>query len=223
MTRVAVLGVGKVGTAIARAALAAGHEVTVAGSGDPEPVRFITEIMAPGVAVAAARDAVEGSDIVVLSIPLPKLASLDPAMLTGRVVLDAMNHWEPTDGALPAIFDGHESTSEAVAAHLAGARLVKALNHVGYHEMEADARPAGAPDRRGLAAVSDDAAAAEAAATLVGSLGFDVVAATPLAAGRALEPGSEIFAGSFAEAEIIARLEAAGAAVHAPERSQAAR
>lgn len=218
MTRVAVLGVGKVGTAIARAALAAGHEVTVAGSGDPEPVRFITEIMAPGVAVAAAFDAVEGSEIVVLSIPLPKLASLDPEMLAGRVVVDAMNHWEPTDGALPAIFDGHATTSEAVAAHLVGARVVKALNHIGYHEMEADARGLDATDRRGLAAVSDDEAAARVVAEFVSSLGFDALAAGGLAHSAALEPGSELFAGSFPVADVARLLSEAGAQVHTAER-----
>lgn len=216
MTRVAVLGAGKVGTAIARAALAAGHEVTVAGSGDPEPVRFITEIMAPGVAVAAAYDAVEGSEIVVLSIPLPKLASLDPEMLAGRVVVDAMNHWEPTDGALPPIFNGHATTSGAVAAYLADARVVKALNHIGYHEMEADARELGATDRRGLAAVSDDAAAARVVAEFVSSLGFDTLAAGPLARSAALEPGSELFAGSFPAADVARLLGEAGAQVYAP-------
>ncbi|MBP6684547.1 MAG: NAD(P)-binding domain-containing protein [Leucobacter sp.] len=209
MSRIAVLGVGKVGTAIARAALAAGHEVTVAGSGDPEPVRFITEVMAPGVAVAAAADAVDGSDLVVLSIPLPKLGSLDPEVMRGRIIVDAMNHWEPTDGALPDIFAGAASTSEAVARHLAGARVVKALNHIGYHEMEADQRPQGALDRRGLAAVSDDREAAERVAEFVESLGFDVVAATPLRVGRGLEPGSEIFAGSFTAAEIVQRMDSA--------------
>lgn len=213
MSRVAVLGVGKVGTAIARAALAAGHDVTVAGSGDPEPVRFITEIMAPGVAVATARAAVEESDLVVLSIPLPKLASLDPEMLAGRVVVDAMNHWEPTDGALPELFDGHGTTSEAVAAHLTGSRLVKALNHIGYHEMEADAREVGASDRRGLAAVSDDAEAAGDVAEFVSSLGFDTLAAGPLATGAALEPGSELFAGSYPVSDVARLLAAANASV----------
>lgn len=197
-----MLGVGKVGTAIARAALAAGHEVTVAGSGDPEPVRFITEIMSPGVAVDWAADAVAWGEFIVLSIPLPKLETLDPALFRGRVVIDAMNHWEPTDGALPGVFDGAASTSEAVARHLDGATVVKALNHIGYHEMEADARESGAPDRRGLAAAADDAAAAEAVASFVETLGFDVVAATPLAVGRALEPGSAIFAGSLSAGEV---------------------
>lgn len=206
MSRIAILGVGKVGTAIARAAVAGGHEVVLAGSGSPEPVQFIVDVMAPGALVDTAANAVAGSDIVILAIPLPKIESLDPGMLAGRIVVDAMNHWEPTDGALPKLFDGAESTSAVVAGHLSGARVVKALNHIGYHEMEADARPAGAPDRRGLAAVSDDAAAAEVVAGIVASFGFDVVAGSPLALGSLLEPGTEIFGGSFTSEEIGARI-----------------
>lgn len=206
MSRIAILGVGKVGTAIARAALAGGHEVILAGSGSPEPVQFIVDVMAPGAQVATAADAVADSDLVILAIPLPKVESLDPGMLAGRIVVDAMNHWEPTDGALPAVFDGAESTSTVVAGHLADARVVKALNHIGYHEMEADARPAGAPGRRGLAAVSDDDAAAEVVADIVASFGFDVTVASPLALGSLLEPGTEIFGGSFTDAEIKTRL-----------------
>ena len=209
MSRVAILGVGKVGTAIARAAHAAGHDVTVAGSGDPAPVQFIVEVMAPGVRVAAAADAVRDAEIVILAIPLPKLETLSPELLAGHTVIDAMNHWAPTDGALPAVFDGASDTSTVVARHLAASRVVKALNHIGYHEMEDDARPEGAPDRRGLAAVSDDAAAAQHAADLVSSFGFDVIASTPLRLGAALEPGSEIFAGSFTAPEIRERLAAA--------------
>lgn len=209
MSRIAILGVGKVGTAIARAALAGGHEVTLAGSGSPAPVQFIVDVMAPGAQVSTAADAVLDSDLVILAIPLPKIESLDPDMLAGRIVVDAMNHWEPTDGALPAVFDGAESTSAVVAGHLSGARVVKALNHIGYHEMEADARAADAPDRRGLAAVSDDAAAAALVANVVATFGFDVTAASPLSLGRLLEPGTEIFGGSFTDAEIRARIASA--------------
>lgn len=206
MSRIAILGVGKVGTAIARAALAGGHDVVLAGSGSPEPVQFIVDVMAPGAHVETVAEAVAGSDLVILAIPLPKLATLDPNLLEGRIVVDAMNHWEPTDGALPEIFEGARSTSEVVASHLAGARIVKALNHIGYHEMEADARAADAPDRRGLAAVSDDLAAATRVAEVVGDFGFDVVPETPLALGARLEPGTEIFAGRFGAAEISAML-----------------
>lgn len=208
MSRIAILGVGKVGTAIARAALTAGHDVTLAGSGDPAPVQFIVDVMAPGAGVATATEAVRDAEVVILAIPLPKLETLSPELLAGHIVIDAMNHWAPTDGALPAVFAETADTSSVVAAHLSGSRVVKALNHIGYHEMEDDARPAGAPDRRGLAAVSDDPDAAQQAAELVASMGFDVIASTPLSLGARLEPGSEIFAGSFSGAEIRDRLAA---------------
>ena len=46
-----------------------------------------------------------------------------------------------------------------------------------------DARPAGAPRRRGLAVFADDAGAAETVAGIVDAIGFDPVVVTPLSEG----------------------------------------
>ena len=54
-------------------------------------------------------------------------------------------------------------------------RLVKSLNHLGYHDMETDARPGGDPDRRAVAVASDDPDARAQVAALLDDLGFDPV------------------------------------------------
>ncbi|WP_300079770.1 hypothetical protein [Propioniciclava sp.] len=46
-----------------------------------------------------------------------------------------------------------------------------------------DARPAGAPRRRGLAVFADDTDAAETVAGIVDAIGFDPVVVTPLSEG----------------------------------------
>ena len=57
--------------------------------------------------------------------------------LSGKLVIDAMNYWPPTDGRLPPPFDDEGiGTSEVVAERLHDATVVKTLNHVGYHELE---------------------------------------------------------------------------------------
>ncbi|WP_127126998.1 NADPH-dependent F420 reductase [Georgenia sp. SYP-B2076] len=194
-TTVGVLGAGRVGTAVARQALRAGYRVLVAASGDPADIALIVEVMAPGALAVTAADAVRGADVIILSIPLRKFDTLDPDALAGRVVVDAMNYWAETDGAMPALHDDARSTSEIVQAFLPGARLVKTLNHIGYHELETDHSPAGTPGRRALAVAGDDADARAVVLDLIERLGFDGVDAGPLAAGAALEPGTAIFNG----------------------------
>ena len=213
LTKIAVLGVGRVGTAVARTALDAGIAVNVAASKGAEEIALIAEIITPGAVAMTAADAVADVDLVIVAVPLHKFRTLDPAMLEGKIVIDAMNHWYEVDGALEEVTGDARSTSEVVASHLAGARVVKALNHIGYHELEEDARrdsAFGAEGRRALAYATDDAEAAAAAHELLDRFGFDPVFAGALASGVAFESGTDIFNGSFDLAGMRAALAAAG-------------
>jgi predicted dinucleotide-binding enzyme len=175
----AVLGAGHVGPVIARLAIKAGHRVAVATSRDPEDIALITELVIPGARPRWAADAVADADIVVLAIPLHRFLDIGPGPLNGKLVVDAMNYWPASDGVLKT-FEGGGS-SEIVAQRLAGSTVVKALNHIGYHELEDRARPAGAP------------AAVAAIAGLLDRMGYDPVRLESLRAGRALQPGSPVF------------------------------
>jgi 8-hydroxy-5-deazaflavin:NADPH oxidoreductase len=210
-TTVGILGAGRVGTAIARQALRAGYDVAIAASGEPARIELIVEVMAPGARAVTAAEAARSADLVVLAVPLNRYAALDPDTFTGRVVVDAMNYWAETDTHVPAL-EAARSSSEMVAGHLAGARVVKTLNHIGYHDLETDAAPAGAPGRRALAVAGDDDAARAGAMELIDRLGFDAVDAGPLAAGAALEPGTEIFTGWFDRPGLEEQLELARSA-----------
>jgi predicted dinucleotide-binding enzyme len=64
---------------------------------------------------------------------------------------------------------------------------------MGYHDLEEEARPAGAAGRKAIAIAGDDDADVARVAAIVDALGFDPVIAGPLATGVALEPGSEAF------------------------------
>ena len=141
-SRLAVLGAGHVGPVIARLAIKAGYPVAIATSGDPEDIALITELIIPGAQPRWARDAVADADIVVLAIPLHRFGDIDPTLLDGKLVVDAMNYWPASDGVLSAF--EHGGSSEIVARQLTGSTVVKALNHIGYHELEDRARPAGA-------------------------------------------------------------------------------
>ena len=191
LSRLAVLGAGHAGPVIARLAIKAGYPVAIATSGDPEDIALITELVIPGARARWAADAVANADIVVLAIPLHRFLDLDPGLLNGKIVVDAMNYWPASDGVLTPFTGG--GSSEIVARRLAGSAVVKALNHIGYHDLEDRARPAGAPDRRATGLAGDDPAAVAAVAELTSRLGYDPVRLGGLRAGRVLQPGGPVF------------------------------
>ena len=198
-SRLAVLGAGHVGPVIARLAIKAGYPVSIATSGDPQDIALITELIIPGAQPQWGSDAVAGADIVVLAIPLHRFLEIDPVLLSGRLVIDAMNYWPASDGVLKAFEDG--GSSEVVAKRLAASTVVKALNHIGYDELEDRARPSGAPDRQAAGVAGDDTAAVATIAGLVDRIGYDPVRLGSLRAGRALQPGGPVFGSVLRRAE----------------------
>ena len=196
---VAVLGAGHVGPVIARLAVSAGYPVAVAGRGDPADIELVAELIMPGARPQWAADAVADAGIVVLAIPLHRFAEVDPRLLSGKLVVDAMNYWPTSDGAIDAFEQG--ASSEIVAGRLAGAAVIKALNHIGYHELEDRARPPGAPDRRAAGVAGDDPAAVAAIAGMIDRLGYDPVRLANLRAGRVLQPGGPVFGAVLSRAE----------------------
>lgn len=206
---VGILGAGKVGTVLARQAAEAGYSTLVATAQDPSRIALTLEILAPGAQATTADALAKQSDIVILALPLGKYQELDAVALRGRIVVDAMNYWWETDGHREDLSSPASSTSELVAEHLAGARIVKGFNHMGYHDLDEGQLPPDHPDRRAIAVASDDVGAAESVAQLIDALGFDPVNIGGLAAGRALEPGMPAFGANVGAAGLLKLVEAA--------------
>ncbi len=193
LPRVAVLGAGQVGSVIARPAVDAGYDASIASSGDPEDIELISRVLAPGAERRWAIDAVEDADIVVLAIPLHRFAALPPQLLADRLVVDTMNYWPPVDAVQEIFEDGDFTSSEIVQRRLPRSTVVKTLNHIGYHELGQDRRSLGSPDRRALGVAGDDPGAVEIVSDVVKRIGYETVRLGSLSAGRLLQPGGPVF------------------------------
>lgn len=208
---VGILGAGKLGTVLARLAVDAGYRVLVAGSAEPSRISLTLEVLAPGAEATTANAVANESDIVVLALPLGRYCDLPPGSLRDTVVVDAMNYWWEVDGVRDDLASPSSSTSELVASHLADARVVKAFNHMGYHDLDEGPRASGDTGRRAIAIAGDDDAAVEATQRFVDSLGFDPVMIGGLAAGRRLEPGMPAFGANVGASELVALVDQATA------------
>ncbi len=201
---VGILGAGKVGVVLAQLALKAGYIVYIAGSGNPEKITLSIKILAPGAHAVTKEEAALKADIVILALPLSKFKTIPAEQLAGKLVIDSMNHWFEVDGPREDSIPRGQSSSEAVQAFIPGARVVKALSHMGYHELYDNPSPTGAAGRKAIAIAGNDEDDIKTVADFINSLGFDPLAIGKLANGHVLEPGQKAF-GANVDAERLAK------------------
>lgn len=200
---IGILGAGKVGTVLGRLLIAAGYRVLIAGSGEVSKIALTVEVLAPGAVAASADDVARDSDIVVLALPLGKYQTIPRELLAGKLVIDAMNYWWEIDGIRDELTDPRVSSSELVQDFLPASRVVKAFNHMGYHDLDEGPQPSGSPGRKAIAIAGDNVSDLATVAAMVDAVGFDPVLAGSLHDSISLEPGSELFGANFTAESVM--------------------
>ena len=208
---VGIIGAGKLGIVLAQLSLRAGYRVYIAGSGDPAKISLSVDTLAPGASAVATEAAVSRSDLVILALPLKNFRSLDPEVFRGKLVIDAMNYWWETDGELADILPKSTSQSEAVQLHLASSRVVKGLNHMGYHHLLDAVNLTSAVGRKAIALASDHSDEMITVEEYVRSLGLAPLVIGALPHGSRLEPGSPAFGANVSREELVSLVEASSA------------
>jgi predicted dinucleotide-binding enzyme len=163
--KIAVIGKGMFGTALAPALAAAGHEV-VYGVRDPAVVGS----QGDGIARRTAKDAANWSEIIVAAVHWPSVAALldEIGDLSGKILIDCTNPYAFTDDMKP-LLDGSSSAAQEIAKRTR-ARVVKTLNHISA-EVVASAKCYTVPPLQFVA--GDDADAKQAVMGLLRDIGFE--------------------------------------------------
>ncbi|QRK07356.1 NADPH-dependent F420 reductase [Archangium violaceum] len=190
--KIGIIGSGMIGETSARLFVKAGHEVAISNSRGPESLKDLVRELGPKARAMSVEDAAAFGEVVLVAVPLKAYDSLPRAQLSGKIVIDAMNYYPQRDGQLD--FKGGAST-EFVAQHLPGARVVKALNTMYFKPLGEEGKP-GAPleDRWVLFVAGDDAAAKQTVSGLIEQIGFTPVDTGTLATGgKRQQPGTALY------------------------------
>jgi len=202
MTTLGIIGAGKIGSQVARAAVGAGYDVVIANSRGPETLAELVEELGPKARAATAAEAGAAGDVVVVAVPLRAIGDVPVEPLAGKIVLDANNYYPGRDGRIEALDRGETTTSQLVQEHLAGAKVAKAFNHIYAAEITADAAPAGTPGRRALATSSDFPEAAEFVTSFYDQVGFDTVDLSPLSESWRVERDTPAYVARLTASEL---------------------
>jgi predicted dinucleotide-binding enzyme len=197
MTTVGLIGSGRIGGTVAKLAVAAGHRAILSNSRGPDTLAGLAAELGPLARAGTGREAAEGGDLVVLTIPTRAFQKVDPWPLAGKVVIDTCNYYPQRDGQIPGLDSGALTSSELIQRHLAQSALVKAFNNIFYKHLESLARPSGAPDRSYLPIAGDDPEAKAAVTAFLDSIGYGAVDAGPLAESWRQEPGTPVYGAPY--------------------------
>jgi predicted dinucleotide-binding enzyme len=136
---VGVLGAGTIGRGVSRFFLNAGHPVLISNSRGPETLAGVVADLGINARAVTTAEAA-AADIVLLTLPWtavePTLRGL--GSWGGRILIDATNAIKRFEPPVIEVFDfGDRTSSEIIAGFAAGARVVKAFNHLTYLQMVA--------------------------------------------------------------------------------------
>ena len=183
MATIGFIGAGHIGSQLARLATKSGYDVVVSNSRGPETLSKLVEELGPRARAGTPSDAARGGEIVVVTIPLKSYRDVPAAPLAGKIVIDTNNYYPQRDGHIRELDDESTTTAELLQAHLPGAKVVKAFNHIYAAELTTHGQPAGTKGRRALVVAGDDASAKATVTRLIDQFGFDTVDAGPLREG----------------------------------------
>ena len=162
----AIIGSGKIGTALARTFARKNIEVAIANSRGPATLASLTDELGPSVVPQSLQDAYK-AEIIFLAVPFPahKDVAKQFKQWNGKIVVDLTNAFHVAPEELGGLL-----SSEVVSQAFVGARLVKAFNHLPAAQLGTN--PSVPGQRQVVLVTSNDADASATVAAVATQLGF---------------------------------------------------
>src|SRR5246127_4453990 len=172
--RIGIIGAGEVALAVAREALARGHQIVLSSRSGPGALAGKVTELGRGASVATVEEAAS-LDYVLLAVPW---TNVEPALRglpewNGRVLIDATNPFAETSPRLVLANLGGIGASEIVAGFAPGARIFKALNSI--RSARFNEGPIKSQGRRVIFVSGDDEESKRVVKDLIESFGFAAI------------------------------------------------
>lgn len=205
--KIGIIGAGNIGSVLALRFGENGHEVRIANSRGPASLADVAR--QTGATAVEAREAVQGADVVVVTIPQAKVPGLPKDLFAGVpagvVVIDTGNYYpQQRDGRIDGIEKGMPE-SRWVEQQI-GRPVVKAFNNIYADHLKNRGKPAGTAGRIALPVAGDDAKAKAVVMKLVDEIGFDPVDAGEIDDSWRQQPATPVYTGDFDAAGVRAAL-----------------
>jgi predicted dinucleotide-binding enzyme len=203
--KIGIIGTGRIGGALARHWVSAGHEVFMS-SRHPEELAPLAKELGPRAHVGQPREAAAFGSVVLVSVPygaMPQIGTDFAAELAGKVIIDTSNPVERRDGA-EALEWQRKGAGVSTAELLKNRRVVRAFNCIPAASLAEQANRQ--PARIAIPIGGDDASAVAITERLVRDAGFDPVMVGSLAESRQFDLGQPLAQGNLSAAELRARM-----------------
>lgn len=193
--KIGIIGSGNIGATAARLFAGAGHEVALSNSRGGAGLEPLVAELGGRARATGIEEAARFGEVVLIAVPFGKYETLPAEAFAGKVVIDAGNYYPQRDGSFAQLDGGETTSSELVASHLRGARLVKGFNTIWFEHLAKQGDTSlPVEERRAIFLAGDDAEAKRTVARLVEEIGFAAVDTGPLGeGGRRQQVGTPVY------------------------------
>ncbi len=193
--KIGIIGAGNIGSNAAKLFVKAGHLVAISNSRGGDSLNELLKELGDNAESSSVEAAIEFGDLIFISIPLGKYATLPRNGFEGKIVIDSNNYYPDRDGSIVELDNDSTTSSEMLAEHLTGARIVKGFNTIWFEHLKTKGNADLSLDaRRAIFIAGDDSEAKAVVSKLIEDIGFAAVDSGFLAeGGRLQQPNSLIY------------------------------